>query len=160
MSENTTPPPPPKKAPKPPESWVYFIRAGDHIKIGWARDPKKRIDKFRTGCPFAIELIGVVRGGEDDERAIHDAFRPLRARGEWFRAEPHLLALVAWLCHMDRRWEECYEDAKAAGDELVESAVVLTSHALFKAFRGEFEAADSAWQSVKTCLPSWRRGRE
>jgi hypothetical protein len=96
MSESTSQPP------RKPSGWVYFIRAGEHVKIGWSRNPKARRDTLATASPFDLEIIGQVPGTEDDERALHGAFAHLHVKREWFRADPALLALVRWTANYDR----------------------------------------------------------
>ena len=64
---------------------VYFISAGEFIKIGKATgDPHSRISSFRTGCPYPIHLLGYVKGGLEKEFEFHKIFAKYRAHGEWF----------------------------------------------------------------------------
>lgn len=88
MSDTTPPPGPPS---------VYFIRGGARIKIGWSKDPKKRLSHLVTGSSEALELLAATGGGADDEQHVHQAFRHAHVRREWFRASPWLLALVDWV---------------------------------------------------------------
>lgn len=75
---------------------VYFLRAGDFIKIGKTTGtPDHRVSQLKTGCPFPIEVVATTPGGLDVERALHKRFAALRAHGEWFHAAPDLLAHVA-----------------------------------------------------------------
>ena len=79
-------------------AFVYFVRAGDFIKIGWARDVDARVDALQVASPVELRLLGTVEGSYDVERLMHSRFAHLRARGEWFRAEPDLLAYIAEHC--------------------------------------------------------------
>lgn len=63
--------------------WVYFALAGDLVKIGCSANPWARVADFAQGCP-GIRLVGKIRGEFADERALHERFADLRARGEWF----------------------------------------------------------------------------
>jgi hypothetical protein len=36
---------------------LYFVKAGDAIKVGVATDLKKRIDSMQTGNPHGIKLL-------------------------------------------------------------------------------------------------------
>lgn len=91
-AENT--PPPPTNG--LPDGWVYFIRGGDFIKIGWSQDPDRRRNDLSTGSPFKLEVIGKVPGSGEDEQSFHRAFSHLRTNGEWFEASPELLAFIGW----------------------------------------------------------------
>ena len=68
---------------------VYFIKAGDHVKIGIAQDVKSRIAALQTGQALKIDFCGALRNISRDEarkyeRHLHKFFSNSRARGEWF----------------------------------------------------------------------------
>jgi hypothetical protein len=94
MSESTPP--------AGPSGWVYFFRAGDHIKIGWSRNPKARKASLSTASPFDLEFLGQLPGTEDDEQALHQVFAHLRVKREWFTPDPLLLAFIRWTVNYDR----------------------------------------------------------
>lgn len=74
---------------------VYFLRAGPFVKVGrTSGHPSTRIAQLQTGCPFPIELIGLIFGDSGREAKLHSQFSHLRACGEWFRAEPELLTCI------------------------------------------------------------------
>jgi hypothetical protein len=73
---------------------VYFIRAGDAVKIGMSGDVRTRIRTLRTMSPVPIELIGVIPGGREVEADLHRMWANLRLHGEWFRAAPILLSHI------------------------------------------------------------------
>jgi hypothetical protein len=68
--------------------YVYLVQAGDFIKVGIARDVKRRIDLMQVGCPFKIELIAAIPCADPRkiERALHDKLKPYHSRGEWYVA--------------------------------------------------------------------------
>jgi hypothetical protein len=67
------------------EGWVYFLSDGSKlIKIGWARDPDKRIRLLQTGTPKRLRIIGVIPGTLLTESLIHKRFSHARVTGEWF----------------------------------------------------------------------------
>lgn len=72
--------------------WVYFIRVGDLIKIGWTRTPKTR---FRSLQPDAV--LHYEPGTRLQEQQLHMAFVhllvPERGR-EYFRAGSDLVAFI------------------------------------------------------------------
>lgn len=64
---------------------TYFIEAVgmNMVKIGFARDPQKRLQQIQTGCPFELKIIATMKG--DFEKWLHEAFKGDAIRGEWFR---------------------------------------------------------------------------
>lgn len=61
-----------------------------YVKIGMARDIKKRIDTISTGCPLEIKKALYFCTGSQGralhmEKQMHEAFSEFRERGEWFR---------------------------------------------------------------------------
>lgn len=75
--------------PESTEGLVYFIRFGDRIKIGFTTNLQSRM----KAIPYD-EILMVTPGTMDDERQCHQAFAHLRETGEWFRADPELLAFI------------------------------------------------------------------
>lgn len=67
---------------------VYFLRCGEYIKIGKSRSShtlQERISTLQTGNPYPLILLGLKAGGLKEEKKIHDRFRHLHHRGEWFK---------------------------------------------------------------------------
>ena len=66
---------------------VYYLRIGDHVKIGWTRSLGRRL----TTYPPSAELLAVEPGGHGLETTRHEQFASLRAaRDEWFTLGPAL----------------------------------------------------------------------
>lgn len=66
-------------------AWVYFIKSGDYIKIGYATSVEKRMADLQTGSPHVLELLGKMPATSiKDEFQVHLLFRHLYVRGEWF----------------------------------------------------------------------------
>jgi hypothetical protein len=65
---------------------VYFIRAGEDgpVKIGHARDPRRRLAMLQTGNAAPLAIIRLVEGGREEEAAAHAQFAVARLSGEWF----------------------------------------------------------------------------
>jgi hypothetical protein len=72
------------------DGWVYFIRKGDEIKIGFSSCPAARFKVLRPD-----EVLHLEPGGYADERRVHAAFADSRLHGEWFRQDPQLMAFIA-----------------------------------------------------------------
>ena len=66
---------------------VYFIHApkADLVKIGYSRDPGKRLLDLNTASTESLHWIGSIPGSTIDEKALHKEFKHLRAHGEWFK---------------------------------------------------------------------------
>lgn len=87
---------PQKVSSRPKGDVVYFLRAGEFIKVGKATgSARNRVSQLKTGCPFKIEIMATVPGGYELERSIHRRFQSSRAHGEWFHATQELIAFVA-----------------------------------------------------------------
>ena len=67
-----------------PSAVVYFIQAGEFVKIGFSVNPESRIDELKTGCPFELKLLTTVPGGKKMEKELHQIFAAHRQHGEWF----------------------------------------------------------------------------
>jgi Meiotically up-regulated gene 113 len=70
---------------------VYFVRAGDAIKIGRTAHLGARLRALATASAVPLELLAVVPGGRQLEARLHRRWRHLRLRGEWFRADEALV---------------------------------------------------------------------
>lgn len=103
------PPPVPKEEPSTvTEKWnVYFIserqvdqgQGYPYIKIGYSKDPQKRLKQLQTGHPKKLGLEGwKVCETEEEARAIehsiHKFFEKNRTNGEWFKLTPAVSAYI------------------------------------------------------------------
>jgi hypothetical protein len=77
----------------PTRSYVYFIAAGEFIKIGYSRSLRHRLHKLLTDVPDP-ELLWIEDGTVKQEKCFHRQFAHIRARGEWFHKTPELLAFI------------------------------------------------------------------
>jgi len=73
---------------QPDSSHTYLIgiKGSGLVKIGWAKDPKKRLALLQIGHPMVLSLLWVTKGPY--ERALHRRFAGHRVRGEWFDFTP------------------------------------------------------------------------
>ncbi|PZG47450.1 hypothetical protein C1I98_13340 [Spongiactinospora gelatinilytica] len=81
---------------RPMKQYVYFIRRGDLIKIGWTSDMATRM---RFHKPDAI--LHSEQGDQKDEAKLHRKFAHLRVPAvdgrparEWFRPGDDLIAYI------------------------------------------------------------------
>lgn len=77
-----------------PKGSIYFVRAGDFIKIGYSTRPLDRLKALQTSHPGKLELIGTRPGSREFETELHDHFIKLHVRGEWFQAKDPLLQYI------------------------------------------------------------------
>jgi len=64
---------------------VYFIEAPGRIKIGYTRQPEKRLRSLQNGDMESLKPIAVIDGSRFLEKALHGVAAPYHLRGEWFR---------------------------------------------------------------------------
>lgn len=67
---------------------VYFIKAGEFIKIGYTSSTtiKGRLGSLQSGYPTPLTVLGVMDGLGPTEMAVHDLLAKHRVSGEWFSA--------------------------------------------------------------------------
>jgi hypothetical protein len=70
---------------------VYFIQAGNAIKIGRTTNLPGRRKALATASAVPLELLAAVPGGRELETRQHRRWRHLHIRGEWFRADEALV---------------------------------------------------------------------
>lgn len=88
----------PPRVPRPrptADTYVYFLRCGSLVKIGYSNNPFSRVSSLKTGNPEKVTLFLMVPGTRSDERAIHEKLVAHRAQGEWYKLSPAVRALMA-----------------------------------------------------------------
>jgi hypothetical protein len=73
---------------------LYFIRAGDAVKIGRAVDVWTRMANMQVNNHLELDCICRLRGRGHEERAWHSFFRTHHIRGEWFQWTPAMAEAV------------------------------------------------------------------
>jgi hypothetical protein len=79
--------------PRPEEAshdgFVYFVRVRDSldVKIGYSKDPVKRLQQLQTGCPTELDLEQVffTTTAFASEQYLHQELNDHHVRGEWFK---------------------------------------------------------------------------
>lgn len=68
---------------------IYFIQntVTKAIKIGYSKNPKKRLDSLQTATPDKLTLLGAIQGGLEHETAFHERFAKYALQGEWFKGD-------------------------------------------------------------------------
>jgi len=82
-------------------SYVYAIRATatHHFKIGYTKDPARRLKALQVGAPFPLEIFGIwIVPSQNIERQIHKKFGAFRTQGEWFdMTEEHIQDFLSYM---------------------------------------------------------------
>lgn len=73
------------------EGYIYFIRAGSKVKIGFSTRPLIRLANLQTSHHEKLEVLGTKPGTKKLEADLHHRFRDFHVRGEWFQAHPLVL---------------------------------------------------------------------
>lgn len=69
--------------------YVYVISDGNHLKIGYSKEPKRRLKDLQVGNAAhlkllrAFEVIGMA-AAKAHEKTLHRKFKSSRKKGEWF----------------------------------------------------------------------------
>ena len=76
------------------EATIYVAQVGEtgRVKIGSAVDVERRLMWLRSKEPGLV-LRRTLPGGVKWERQIHQALRPWRIKGEWYRPAPEVTVL-------------------------------------------------------------------
>ena len=81
---------------KPEKAFVYLIRQEDFankqffLKIGRARNPKKRLQQLQTSNPHLLHLWATMSfpnnaDAKREEKYLHNLYQQYQERGEWFQ---------------------------------------------------------------------------
>lgn len=78
---------------------IYFIHAKGTrlVKIGYAADPWRRLNKIQCDTPRTVKMLAVEPGGREREDELHVQFKASRHRGEWFLLTDDLKEYIAQL---------------------------------------------------------------
>lgn len=84
-----------KSESEPPPSVVYFIQAaGGPIKIGVTTDINQRLRELQVANPLPLVTLGTIPGTQALERELHLKLTQHRIRGEWFKPDDEVLAVL------------------------------------------------------------------
>ncbi len=78
---------------------VYYVRAGDRLKIGTSSNPRQRLNAL-----WFDELLAFEQGDRTVEQARHREFAALRGTGEWFAFRDELVVHVERLSAVGPPW--------------------------------------------------------
>ena len=84
------------------KGYIYFIQgvSGGPIKIGYSKNPQKRLATFQTSHSERLVILGCVKGNIAYERQLHKQFSAYRIRGngEWFRPGREIVVFIRQNC--------------------------------------------------------------
>lgn len=66
-------------------TFIYFVEAAGHIKIGKADKWKKRLSGIQCSLPVKLTRLLVLQAHVGFETDLHEKFAAVRVRGEWFK---------------------------------------------------------------------------
>ena len=72
--------------------YIYVVgnKKESVCKIGYSKDPFKRIKSIQTGCPFKLHIFLIIRGNRTIEKQLHRKYKSYKHTGEWFKYEKDL----------------------------------------------------------------------
>jgi hypothetical protein len=84
---------------------VYFLKCQHLVKIGYGGLVQRRISSVKSGIPFDVETLAIVRcnlpAAWKLEQQLHQQFHDLHYKGEWFHYESPLVEHIASLAPHD-----------------------------------------------------------
>jgi len=82
------------------DGYVYFLRNGERIKIGYSTDPRARAVSLSLR---ESDILGVIKAERRMESTLHEVWAAIRVGNtEWFHATDELLS---WIDRAATRWD-------------------------------------------------------
>lgn len=134
---------------------IYFIQAGDNgpIKIGHAKNARKRRNNLQVGNHEKLRLIASIPGGRNREREIHRDLEVFCDRGEWFHPNGEVFDYIGRAKRIDYE----FVDGVPVAILWRRHNHVLTAYCPFCGERHSHEGEDGRYEAA--CLPSRQRCR-
>ena len=75
---------------------LYFFITEDYkyLKVGYSKNPQKRLQKLQTGSPLLLKILKVIPGSYESEAFFHQLLSPSKVHGEWFTLDEHSLEII------------------------------------------------------------------
>jgi hypothetical protein len=75
---------------------IYFVQhpADRYVKIGQTSDLHARLPRLCKEYGAELVVLGVMEGGRQEEKALHEEFAKLRRFGEWYTPGEKLLTFI------------------------------------------------------------------
>ena len=74
--------------------YFYHLKESNKVKIGYSKNIPQRIKTLNTAIHEEGNLIRVIEGyGYEAESWLHNYFKHLKVKGEWFTYSPEMLSI-------------------------------------------------------------------
>lgn len=104
------------------ETSLYAVADDQAVKLGVARNPYQRADGLQVGTSHNLVLYCAVPATVNLEKWLHKQLGQFRVRGEWFRLDPPVLAVMEVLLSVAQM---CVGIEEHVGPATVEDAVSM-----------------------------------
>jgi DNA-binding XRE family transcriptional regulator len=84
---------------------IYFIEQDGMVKIGFTKNPSKRLSALQSSNPNELIVRLVIDGTLEDETKYHMQFKDRHIRGEWFLLDEDMLKFIEKNEKQDLRYE-------------------------------------------------------
>lgn len=78
------------------ETYLYFIKCGIFVKIGFSKNVEKRLATLSTGMPSESKILAKFKGMGHLEKTLHRCFSELKTKekGEWFYYDKRIIDFI------------------------------------------------------------------
>ena len=78
------------------KGFVYFVQSvgGEAIKIGFAKDVRKRLRALQGASPYQLKVLLVLEGGQKFETELHRKFKKSKLMNEWYKPSTDLIDFI------------------------------------------------------------------
>jgi hypothetical protein len=83
-----------KRAYRSKRGVVYFVKAGERVKIGFTVDVERRLSQLQALFPDDLELVLSIPGSILMEKELHRRFQAFQLKREWFLYSAQISAFV------------------------------------------------------------------
>lgn len=66
----------------------------DPVKIGYSKNPHKRLSELQTGHPYELTVRKTLTGTLADEKRLHKLLSDFNCSGEWFLFDYHTVSVL------------------------------------------------------------------
>lgn len=78
---------------------IYFIRVNNNgpIKIGYTKDPERRLRDLQGANAFPLTMVGLRKGSRSDEKCLHNIYQRHRVSTggqEWYNPTKEILSEI------------------------------------------------------------------
>jgi hypothetical protein len=145
------------------KSLVYFVRIGDHIKIGFTTNLEGRVKSFWTTA-VVVRLITTAEGGRELEQRLHDLFKECRVgKSELFTPCPRINNFIRYyerrgLGVAIRYLERTTPEAHSRREEMLQQRAArarLTKRQIARQAKAEKDAYFAALVNVRKEKLGW-----